>query len=82
MRLEESWTMEMRIFRRRGGIEIDCRTWLLIVTPLAAHASLATQAHHIAYQLMNQNYKILAIVSFLEKLSSFLLDCVPRHYYE
>lgn len=82
MRLEESWTMEMRIFRRKGGTEIDCRAWLLIVTPLAALASLAAQAHHIAYQLMNQNHKILAIVSFSEKLSLFLSDCVPRHYYE
>lgn len=82
MRLEESWTVEMRIFRRKGGTEIDCWAWLLIVTALAALASLATQAHHRAYQLMSQNYRILAIASFLEKLSLFLSDCVPRRFYE
>lgn len=82
VRLEDSWTTEMRIFRRKGGVEINCWAWLLIVRPLAALASLATQAHHMAYQLMNENYKMLAIASFLENLSLFLSDCVPRHDYE
>ena len=82
MRLEESCKVEIRIFRRKGGVEINCWAWLLIVAALAALASLATQAHHIVYQLMNQNYKILALASYLESLSLFLSGCVPRHYNE
>lgn len=76
------WWHEARRILDRGDIWEKRRNWDRLLGLAARSNTLATQAHHTAYQLMNQNYKILAIASFLEKLPLFLSDCVPRHYYE